>query len=211
MLLVSGNTFELAFLAHESCTLLRGVGFTAFSFVPSLGARPCSLRRRTEGSTEKQYHYKAFSLSHYPPGWLRLKIATAETLSHAVLRARQIPARSLSNVLHLCTQWRRLLLPCNTYLRPSVPRTATESASIPDRACRNTMCLLKDLAVGAGFELTSFIDNLTPPYAILSHTRTDSQEVTYSELLAGAGADKRGYAEIRFYGKRAAADELEYF
>jgi len=102
--LFRGNTFELAFLAHESCTLLRGVGFSAFSFVPSLGARPCSLLRRTEGSTEKEYHYKASSLSHYPLHWLCLKVATAETLSHAVLRARQLPARSLSNVLHVCVR-----------------------------------------------------------------------------------------------------------
>jgi hypothetical protein len=29
--------------------------------------------------------------------------------------------------------------------------------------------------------------------------------------LAGTGADKRGYAKIRFCGERAAADGLEYF
>jgi hypothetical protein len=74
------------------------------------------------------------------------------------------------------------------------------------------MRLLKSLlASGGGFELTSFSDDLAPPYAILSHTWTDGQEVTYNELLAGAGADKPGYAKIRFCGERAAADGLEYF
>ena len=73
------------------------------------------------------------------------------------------------------------------------------------------MRLLKSLLAGGGFELTSFSDDLAPPYAILSHTWMDGQEVTYNELLAGAGADKRGYAKIRFCGERAAADGLEYF
>ncbi|KAI1601165.1 HET multi-domain protein [Pyrenophora tritici-repentis] len=73
------------------------------------------------------------------------------------------------------------------------------------------MRLLKSLPAGGGFELTSFGDDLAPPYAILSHTWTDGQEVTYNELLAGTGADKRGYAKIRFCGERAAADGLEYF
>ncbi|CAG5162325.1 uncharacterized protein ALTATR162_LOCUS6199 [Alternaria atra] len=73
------------------------------------------------------------------------------------------------------------------------------------------MRLLKSRSAGGGFELISFSDDLAPPYAILSHTWTDGQEVTYNELLAGAGADKRGYAKIRFCGEQAAADGLEYF
>ncbi|KAI0570449.1 hypothetical protein TUN199_11308 [Pyrenophora tritici-repentis] len=70
------------------------------------------------------------------------------------------------------------------------------------------MRLLKCLSAGGSFELTSFSDDLAPPYAILSHTWTDGQEVTYNELLAGTSIDKRGYAKIRFYGERAAADGL---
>ncbi|KAI1571289.1 HET multi-domain protein [Pyrenophora tritici-repentis] len=73
------------------------------------------------------------------------------------------------------------------------------------------MRLLKCLSAGGGFELTSFSDDLAPPYAILSHTWTDGQEVTYNELLAGIGTDKRGYAKIRFCGERAAVDGIEYF
>jgi hypothetical protein len=74
------------------------------------------------------------------------------------------------------------------------------------------MRLLKRLLAGDGFELESFDnDNLTPPYAILSHTWIKGQEVTYNELLAGTGAVKPGYAKICFCGDQAAKDGLEYF
>jgi hypothetical protein len=73
------------------------------------------------------------------------------------------------------------------------------------------MRLLKCLPGDGGFELTSFSEDLAPPYAILSHTWIDDQEVTYIELLAGRGIDKRGYDKIRFCGERAAADGLTYF
>jgi hypothetical protein len=73
------------------------------------------------------------------------------------------------------------------------------------------MRLLKCLPRDGGFKLTSFSEDLAPPYAILSHTWTDGQELTYNELLAGTGTDKGGYAKIRFCGERAAADGLEYF
>ncbi|KAL1613216.1 hypothetical protein SLS60_001448 [Paraconiothyrium brasiliense] len=71
--------------------------------------------------------------------------------------------------------------------------------------------LLKRSAGGDGFVLTSFDDKDAPPYAILSHTWTDGQEVTYDELLAGRGTDKRGYAKICFCSERTTADGLEYF
>ncbi|XP_014560288.1 hypothetical protein COCVIDRAFT_23480 [Bipolaris victoriae FI3] len=74
-----------------------------------------------------------------------------------------------------------------------------------------TQCALLRVLAGGGFELTSFGDDLAPPYAILSHAWTDGQEVTYNELLAGIGANKRGYAKICFCGERAAADGLDYF
>jgi hypothetical protein len=72
------------------------------------------------------------------------------------------------------------------------------------------MRLLKCLRAGGDFELTSFGDDLTPPYAILSHTWTDGQEVTYNELVAGTGKGKTGYEKIRFCNERAVADGLEY-
>jgi len=69
------------------------------------------------------------------------------------------------------------------------------------------MRLLKRLP-GGDFELISFNDDDPPLYAILSHTWTEGQEVTYNELVAGTGRDKTGYAKIRFCGERAAADGL---
>jgi hypothetical protein len=72
------------------------------------------------------------------------------------------------------------------------------------------MRLLKRLPNGV-FELISFDDDNPPPYAILSHTWTDDEEVTYDELVAGTGKDKAGYAKIRFCGERAAQDGLQYF
>jgi hypothetical protein len=57
-------------------------------------------------------------------------------------------------------------------------------------------------------ELISFNDNDLPLYAILSHTWTEGQEVTYNELVSGAGKDKTGYAKICFCVDRAAKDGL---
>jgi hypothetical protein len=71
------------------------------------------------------------------------------------------------------------------------------------------MRLLKRLP-GGDFQLVSVSRDHPPPYAILSHTWSDGQEVTYNELVAGAGKDKTGYAKIRFCSERAAADGLEY-
>ena len=72
------------------------------------------------------------------------------------------------------------------------------------------MRLLKCLP-GGDFELISFNDDDPPLYAILSHSWTEGQEVTYNELVAGTGKDKTGYAKICFCGGRAAADGLQYF
>jgi hypothetical protein len=61
------------------------------------------------------------------------------------------------------------------------------------------------------FQLVSFDDENVPPYAILSHTWTEGQEVLYNELVTGVGKDKTGHAKLRFCSERAAADGLEYF
>jgi hypothetical protein len=73
------------------------------------------------------------------------------------------------------------------------------------------MRLLKCLPGDGDFELTTFDDNSAPSYAILSHTWTAGQEVTYKDLVEGTGTNKSGYAKLRFCGERAAADGLEYF
>ncbi|CAN9235994.1 unnamed protein product [Alternaria alternata] len=72
------------------------------------------------------------------------------------------------------------------------------------------MRLLKRLSSG-DFKLVSFDNRELPPYATLSHTWMDGQEVTYDELVAGASKHKAGYDKIRFCSERAAADGLEYF
>ncbi len=64
---------------------------------------------------------------------------------------------------------------------------------------------------GVNFELVTFNNDDIPPYAILSHTWTEGQEVTYDELVAGGGTSKDGYAKLRFCQERAAHDKLDYF
>jgi hypothetical protein len=64
---------------------------------------------------------------------------------------------------------------------------------------------------GGGFELRTFSNDLLPPYAILSHTWSEGQEITYDELVTGKGKNKAGYDKIRFCGERAAKDGLQYF
>jgi hypothetical protein len=71
------------------------------------------------------------------------------------------------------------------------------------------MRLLKRLPDG-DFQLVSVSSDHPLPYAILSHTWINGEEVTYNELVAGTGKEKTGYAKIRFCSERAAADGLEY-
>ncbi|KAL6802680.1 heterokaryon incompatibility protein domain-containing protein [Trichoderma sp. SZMC 28013] len=50
-----------------------------------------------------------------------------------------------------------------------------------------------------------------PRYAILSHTwDSDSQEVTFRDLIDGTGMDKTGYEKIRFCATQARRDGLRY-
>jgi hypothetical protein len=63
------------------------------------------------------------------------------------------------------------------------------------------------------FSLTEDIvdDDKIPPYAILSHTWKDGEEVTFQELIDGTGKGKPGYEKIRFCGEQAKRDGLRYF
>jgi hypothetical protein len=55
-------------------------------------------------------------------------------------------------------------------------------------------------------------EGTVPPYAILSHTwGADAEEVTFADLTSGAGKAKAGYEKIRFCGKQALQDGLQYF
>jgi hypothetical protein len=72
------------------------------------------------------------------------------------------------------------------------------------------MRLLKRLPNG-DFDMISFDDDNPPPYAILSHTWIDGEEVMYDELVTGTGKNKPGYDKICFCAERAAQDRLHYF
>jgi hypothetical protein len=63
------------------------------------------------------------------------------------------------------------------------------------------------------FSLTNNLvgDDKIPPYAILSHTWKDGQEVTFRDLMDGTGKSKTGYDKIRFCGQQAECDGLRYF
>jgi hypothetical protein len=63
---------------------------------------------------------------------------------------------------------------------------------------------------GGDIQLITVKDGDPPPYAILSHTWTEGQEVTYNELVAGEGENKTGYAKIRFCVDKAAEDGIEH-
>jgi hypothetical protein len=60
------------------------------------------------------------------------------------------------------------------------------------------------------FSLIQVATHNTYPYAILSHTWT-GQEVTYQDLISGAGKSKSGYEKIKFCGEQATRDGLRYF
>ncbi|KAH6870208.1 NACHT domain-containing protein [Alternaria rosae] len=59
--------------------------------------------------------------------------------------------------------------------------------------------------------ITSFKDDATPHYAILSHTWGADAEVTFADLAKGSGKQKSGYKKIRFCGEQAQQDGLQYF
>jgi hypothetical protein len=71
------------------------------------------------------------------------------------------------------------------------------------------MRLLEMKAPGE-FSLIQVATHNTLPYAILSHTWTD-QEVTYQDLISGAGKSKSGYEKIKFCGEQATRDGLQCF
>ena len=62
------------------------------------------------------------------------------------------------------------------------------------------------------FSLTNdLVSDDTPPYAILSHTWTEGQEVTFQDMIDGTGRSKTGYDKIQFCGQQAENDGLRYF
>jgi len=73
------------------------------------------------------------------------------------------------------------------------------------------MRLLRINADGS-FSLTWFTGDRIPRYAILSHRwEEDDQEVSLEDFSNGVADSKRGYRKIRFCGKQAKNDGLEFF
>lgn len=61
------------------------------------------------------------------------------------------------------------------------------------------------------FSLTEYYGT-PPPYAIRSHTwGSDSDEVTFKDIVNGRGKSKSGYEKLRFCADQAASDWLDYF
>lgn len=54
-------------------------------------------------------------------------------------------------------------------------------------------------------------DDAIPPYAILSHTWQEDQEVTFDNLKNRLERTEAGYRKIMFCAKRAEQDGLHYF
>jgi WD40 repeat protein len=54
-------------------------------------------------------------------------------------------------------------------------------------------------------------DDNIPPYAILSHTWDEGQEVTFDDLKKNLGRDKTGYSKIEFCALQAKRDGLHHF
>ena len=47
-------------------------------------------------------------------------------------------------------------------------------------------------------------DDEIPPYAILSHTWREGEEVTFQDLIKGTGKNKTGFHKIQFCGELSA-------
>ncbi|KAH8723068.1 heterokaryon incompatibility protein-domain-containing protein [Phaeosphaeriaceae sp. PMI808] len=54
-------------------------------------------------------------------------------------------------------------------------------------------------------------DDEVPPYAILSHTWQEGQEVTFDDLMDNTGKNKSGYEKIRFCAQQAERNGLQHF
>jgi len=62
-----------------------------------------------------------------------------------------------------------------------------------------------------GFTKDLIGDDKVPPYAILSHTWQDGQEVTFEDWKSGGSGGKAGYSKIMFCAQQAECDGLRYF
>ena len=73
------------------------------------------------------------------------------------------------------------------------------------------MRLLRDEGLGE-LSLVEYQNGKLPRYAVLSHTwGADGEEVTFKDLMEGAGRNKTGFKKIDFCRKQAVSDGIHYF
>ncbi|PPJ54304.1 hypothetical protein CBER1_06144 [Cercospora berteroae] len=75
------------------------------------------------------------------------------------------------------------------------------------------MRLLKILSVddtGDKLELVSFMGEDLPPYAILSHTWVEGQEVLFEDVKAGTSGQRAAYEKVKQAARLAEADSYDY-
>ena len=64
---------------------------------------------------------------------------------------------------------------------------------------------------GGELKLTEDLIDKIHPYMILSHTwAVDEDEVTFDDLITGRGKTKAGYLKVRFSGRQAENEGVEY-
>ena len=85
------------------------------------------------------------------------------------------------------------------------PQAAYES-QMPQHTCAGIR-LLK-CSLDGDLRLVSFDNDNSPPYAILSHTWIQGEEVTYDDLMVGRGKDNN---KLRFCAQQTKRDGLDYF
>ncbi|KAF1993611.1 HET-domain-containing protein [Amniculicola lignicola CBS 123094] len=62
------------------------------------------------------------------------------------------------------------------------------------------------------YEMDEYFGKDIPAYAILSHVwGTNAEEVNFKDMIHSRGQSKAGYSKIRFCGKQAARDGLQFF
>ncbi|KAH8632718.1 hypothetical protein IG631_11352 [Alternaria alternata] len=72
---------------------------------------------------------------------------------------------------------------------------------------------LLQIQANGSFSLVNHEGTSIPPYAILSHTwsETNEDEVSYDDMCNETGGGKSGYAKLKFCAERATKDGLEHF
>jgi hypothetical protein len=91
----------------------------------------------------------------------------------------------------------------NWGLNPQSRRLPGQPAHLPYRRSHHLRHLGSNPAGAvqgnAEFDLNEFFDDNIPTYAILSHTwGANGEEVTFKDMMRGAGKGKAGYHKIRF-------------